>query len=240
MSWEEETAAALSRDFPDFEPTAVPIFSGGRRAWRGVLRPFARTGEIVDIVAHFEAERAVNILPGGVLHHDPDCTERHELSYAGALVNMDVEFEVVIVDRGEVLHPPVYCVRPPISADIYPGHPHPRQNEPALVGSTRVHGLCIHLRSEHTDRGAEMFVRLIDQTATYLAKHLVWVRTVGLMTSDRNGRRRCLLEEGRGLGAMLSTPDSRESGVGWAGHWPGPAVPHQPHDMLQMLSPDDE
>ncbi len=162
----------------------------------------------------------------------PDMNERY-------LVNMGTEFLVRVLEYADGRHSEVYAIRPEISRQRYPLHPHLRDDRSALLGGRCLQALCTDFAP---DKACSSLVDVLDFAAIFLAKHLVWVRTRYYV--DRLRGRVLFIPAPRepltdfpeiyrgpeynihAARLLRSFPYPFQERFGWEGFWPGPAAPH--------------
>jgi hypothetical protein len=240
LTGDESTEGLIRTLYPGFARIPVPDLRGARRAWRGPLRPLAAAEEVLAIISDLEADASVNVLEGGVLHHDPDCRRDHsDLWYAERLLRMDVEFDVVLADQGADAHPQVFSVRPEISERTYPTYPHIRGDRLARIDGRELPALCTYLSSDGSLPEDEMMlVHALDFASIFLAKHVVWLRTATLVRL-RPGLPPLEVAAGSGIELHFPVP-AANSNLRWIGHWPGPVAPHGAAAMFKAIPPAAE
>lgn len=173
----ELPAAVLKAYYPQFSEVEVPAGTSAIRAWYGRVRPFRDEYIARAILRLFEADMALIIDQGEIL---PDDVARTLPSHwcEPLLVSMNMVFEVLLLDFEVPQHPRIYCVSPRICRRTFPCHPHLRDDISIAIGRGPLPALCIYSAAEHIFTGEEpRIVQFLDQSATYLAKHLIWTRT---------------------------------------------------------------
>jgi hypothetical protein len=182
-------ARAISEYYPQFVRVGPPPLAV--EAWQGVIRPFAECdqNELLLLLDDLAAGAQV-LVGGGCLHHDPNCPRVHSsIGFADQVANVRSEaFAIRLVVPPAPRHPRAIAIYPEISAARFPKHPHlfrggPRPGLPELSCSVE-DALCVCRPGdgEWSWRNGDL-VLLLDFTAIYLAKHVVWEKT----GADRGG-----------------------------------------------------
>lgn len=87
----------------------------------------------------------------------PDMNERY-------LVNMGTEFLVRVLEYADGRHSEVYAIRPEISRQRYPLHPHLRDDRSALLGGRCLQALCTDFAP---DKACSSLVDVLDFAAIW-------------------------------------------------------------------------
>jgi len=258
---EESCDDGLITLYPSFEPVLPPPRSGALRAWKGRIAPFQDGSELGKIVQDLERHVTVDIDVGGCLQHSPACTFNHsEPPYLFRLVRMNVPFDLLVLEFAGKRHRQAYCVRPEISSRTFPTHPHLRRDQ-IILTDLPVDAICPYRSDEMKYPG---LVEYLDYVSIFLAKHLVWVRTLDLVcyscgispkivhSSQRNSAHFALPLRAAGQPFLpwFIDPLSFENHLAaaatgyhidrWEGIWIGPSAPHDVGTILQTVAPNDE
>jgi hypothetical protein len=118
-------------------------------------------------------------------------------------------------------------------------NPHLRHDKSINIEGVSYPALCVYsgsLQQFGTDRNR--IEQFLDQVATYLAKHIIWLRTRRLYRQTVNGSElvRAKLPQERALHAELD----RSKDLFCEGHWPGKSAPSGPMPHLATIKPDEE
>lgn len=201
--WLEANRQVLAGYYPQFR--SVESMAVGRPgesvAWEGVLQPFQDTKELGLILDDLENEADVSIC-GGTLIHDRKCARTHATpSYLARVKHAQARYRVRAVAYPDSRHPRAFVESPHISKLNFPSHPH-------LNGDGSA---CSYFPSAgllpwdgHTLRV------LLDFTAIWLAKHIIWVDTGAENSGKWIGQ-----HVGHSIPELLCTvPESRECPCG--------------------------
>ena len=228
-------AAPELLDYIQLSDGAVPEGSGAIRAYRGFIRPFSDDATARRVLRALESGRPINI-DGGRL--DADYPDLPEHPYEEFLIDMAAPFIVLALEFPDPQRPRAYLLDPPMVARLSECC-HLRRDKKIHVEGKTVPALCVYSGALFRFKNDRPQVhQLLDQTATYLAKYLVWLRTRNLFRYGQNGK---LLLRKRRPGDPVTTAEiSRAPEVFWDGHWPGLAALSSHADHLAMIKPGDE
>jgi hypothetical protein len=244
----------LQEEYPQIVAVPVPKGSGASKAWECSIQPFADDHNLREIICDLHLDRVV-FSESGTLLHDPDCKVNHpQLGIEDFLKRMQVKFRILILEFTDGRHPRVYCLNPEISRTTFPCHPHLSDGWGIWLHRF-IPALCIYLASDNVyDSRQYYLLQLLDFTATWLAKHLVWTKTLKILDLNRQ----CVISNSPLLttGIDLNGPywpagqnptscaffqsRQKQTGFGAVGTWIGPAAPHDIPAMLSRISPQSE
>jgi SEC-C motif len=238
---------AIREHYPKFAQIPVPPSGKAERAWRGTIQPFDLTSEIPGLYSDLKDDRVVSVQSGFLRRLRSDgAIDRQDLNIR-YLVNMETEFNVVVLEYPDGRHPEAYAFKPEISRQRFPFHPHLRDDRSLLWGGRYLQAICTDYAP---DLVCSSLLDFLDYTTIFLAKHLVWMRTRRLI--DRRSDRIIILPEPgkevldnfellRGPEYNIqSSPFHRRfpypfaEWCGWNGYWPGSAAPHGYADNLRL------
>ncbi|WP_408609949.1 SEC-C metal-binding domain-containing protein [Candidatus Korobacter versatilis] len=160
-----------------------------------------------------------------------------------------MSFEVLLLEFDNPQHPWVYCVAPEVSRDVFPALLHIREDRSIWFRGRYIPGLCVYSASIFKfESWPSKSVQVLDQTATYLGKLVIWLRTRRLFHLNS--------------GVVLYTPAPGEQvrdteprinrnfpGIAkqllpitraWRGVWPGGVAPFGPAGHFQTIAPQEE
>jgi hypothetical protein len=234
------------RDFyPQFAEVPVPPGVGAQRAYIGTLQPFEPGSDVLSTCHDLRKDQTLNLqagalrsqeeVPRELLAHDP-CDPW--------LIKMHTTFTLLALEFANGKHPQGYSLTPEISRQRFPWHPHLRDDLDLFYQGRYRQALCCYFAPDGVCRS---MVDFFDFTSIYLAKHLMWERTLRLI--DRNTGN-ILFQPAPGTVIFDSTeprlgPDYSWRAApfvqmqpietrrfGWDGIWPGSAAPH---DLISNL-----
>lgn len=250
--------------YPSFEIVDPPPSCGAVRAWRGSIIPFPDSSQLGLICEDLDRHAVVAVDVGGCLRHQEDCRFLHSRpAYLSKLVHMNLGFDILVLEFAGTKHRQAYCLAPLISACTFPTHPHLRRDQRIWV-DRYVEALCPY-RSDET--GPLDFLTYLDFVSIYLAKHLVWVRTLSLVCYSEGLRAIEVYSPppngghftppipdahlpqvpctpwqtgSRSVETTLCAAASQTFSYTWEGTWLGPSAPHDVETILQTVTPDKE
>ena len=245
-----ESDAELDDYYTAFYQVEVPRGTSASRAWRGRLQPYRSDDEARNLITVLERGSTVSC-DQGFLSIGAGICERTAPHWAKPfLISMAQQFEVLILERPEPMHPIAFSLHPEISWYGFPGHPHLRSDIPLQYAGRTLHGLCVYSAADFMyARNVPRIVQYTDQVSGYLARHLVWERTRRLEdfaghilyqpnpgepifdTEPQMQRRESL--------PFLKFPKLHPERV-WRGHWPGKSAPAGPQLHLATIRPSQE
>lgn len=245
-----EDEPELDEFFTAFYEVEVPSGTSAIRAWRGRIQPYRSDDDARNLLISLERGSSITC-DQGFLSNGVEDLERVAKHWAKPfLVSMGQHFEVLILERASPMHPVAFSLRPEISWNRFPGHPHLRVDLPLQYAGRALHGLCIYSASEFAySRSAPRIVQFVDQVAAYLGRHLIWEKTRRL--EDFGGR--VLYQPLAGERIFDTEPQMqpRESlpclrhprrypERVWRGYWPGQCAPAGPQLHLTTIKPSQE
>lgn len=243
---ELESGPDLQRFYPGFSPAGVPSGTSARRAWIGSVQPFEDDESSRLVLRALDENRAVQIDRGTVRAISyPDVS--HPLEKL--LTTMRVSFQLLLLEFAPPMHPRVYGFKPRISWHAFPAHPHLRGDQRIEYGGARLPALCVYSAADFRYlKKSPLLVEFLDQTATFLAKQLIWIRTRRLFDIGTNK-----LIYAPPAGALILDLEPRvEDNVSavshcvrratrvWKGYWPGNTAPAGPAAHVATISPQSE
>jgi hypothetical protein len=249
-----EKGWVVAEQYPQIAAIRPPAGTGAFRAWTCVIQPFPDSCNLREIVSDLHLDRIVYNCSGSLIHN-PDCRESHPLvGIEDCLVRMDVSFTILVLEFDDGRHSRVYCLNPEISRCRFPYHPHLR-DDLGIWLQRFLPALCVYLASDNVyDFRQDKLLQLLDFTSSWLAKHLVWMRslnTVDILTGKIIGTRHLPVPEFDLSGPLWpggKNPDPHvrfrtdiaTKRFGAAGTWIGPVAPHDIPATLTRVSPNAE
>ena len=232
--------------YPGFSPVEVPSGTSARHAWIGSLQPFEDDESSRLLLRALDENRPVQIDQGTVRAIAyPDAS--HPLE--GLLTAMRISFKLLLLEFAPPAHPRVYGLKPRISQYVFPAHPHLRGDQRIEYGGARLPALCVYSAAEFRYlKEIPLPVEFLDQTATFLAKQLIWIRTRRLFDIDTDrliyapptGDR--VLDFEPRLEDNVPTVSRRVRWTTrvWRGYWPGDTAPAGSAAHVATISPHSE
>lgn len=233
-----------------FYQVEVPRGTSATRAWRGRLQPYRSDDFARNLLTTLERGSSISC-DQGFLSSGAERSERTAAHWAKPyLVSMGQQFEVLILERPEPMHPVAFSLRPEISWYRFPGHPHLRFDISLQHAGRTLHGLCVYSAADFTYvRNVPRIVQYVDQVSGYLARHLVWERTRRL--EDFAGR---ILHQPKVGEPIVDTEPRMQQREAmpflkrpvryperlWRGYWPGQSAPCGPQMHIDTIRPSQE
>ncbi len=169
-NWLDANRRVLAEFYPQFR-SVQPVAVGrpqASAASEGVLQPFRDTRDLDLILDDLENEAEV-LICAGTLIHDRECGRPHEAPpYLARVKHTHARYRVLAVAYPAPKHPRAFVESPHISQWNFPSHPHLNGDGSAC---SYFPSAGVLPRDGHTIRV------LLDFTAIWLAKHVVWVDT---------------------------------------------------------------
>jgi hypothetical protein len=228
-------AASELSDYVQFKACDVPKESGASRAYRGFIRPFSDDATARRVLRAIEGNRPITVFGGRL---DADDTGLPDHAHEDFLVEMGIPFTVMVLTFSDGQRSRTYLLDPPIIPRLS-ACPHLRPDKSIVIGGTKVPALCVYSGAVFKfDDDKSAIEQVLDQTATYLAKYLVWLRTRNLYRRTPEGDKlvhKRVPGEHVGNAEILLRINSF-----WEGYWPGPSAPSGPLAHIETISPEDE
>lgn len=230
------SAAPDLSDYTQFGLCDSPEESGAARTYKGFIRPFSDDQTARDILRAIDANIPLQI-SGGRLSVESSHIRKHP--FEDYLVEMAVPFAIMVLEFEGTEHPKAFLVSPRM-VPRFNMSPHLRPDKFVWIDGSPQPALCVYSGSlfrYRTDRNS--LEQFLDQTATYLAKYLIWLRTRQLFRPLPDGTRQFVYKRKPREAVMeLDLIHSRE--VYWDGFWPGPIAPSWPAQHLATIKREDE
>lgn len=237
----------LQEFYPQFLETPVPPHCAAEQAFIGTIQPFDESSDLLRICSDLREDRIVNV-QAGHLRHQENCSGLHRRSIDDArFVEMHTCFTVLALRFGQGRHPQAYALKPEISRQCYPLHPHLRDDLDLFFRGRYRQPLCAYFAP---DGVCQSLVDFLDFVSIFLAKHLMWEKTLKPMDRAASAT---LFQPEPGTPVIDSTlprlgpeysarnapllihmnhPETRR--FGWHGVWPGSAAPHDLESNLRL------
>ncbi|MGD0097988.1 MAG: SEC-C domain-containing protein [Terracidiphilus sp.] len=229
-------AAPELTDYPQFKPCDSPEESGAIRAYKGYIRPFSDDQTARDILRAIESHIPLQISEGR-LSLESSHIQKHP--FEDFLVGMAVPFVIMVVEFKGTEHPRAFLLRPRM-VPRYSLSPHLRTDKSVRIDGRSQPALCVYsgsLFQYRTDR--DPLEQFLDQTSTYLAKYLIWLRTRQLFFDSPDGMRHFVYKrKPQETFTEIDLVQSRD--LYWDGYWPGPIAPSWPAQHLATIKREDE
>jgi hypothetical protein len=228
-------AAPELSDYPQFTACKVPGGSGATKAYKGFIRPYSDDATARRVLQAIEENLRLEV-SGGRLDASPPAPKPHP--YRELLIGMAAPCTVLVLEFAGSEHARTFLLDPPMIPRLSQS-PHLRLDKSIKIDGASYPALCVYSGSLHRfEDGRSRLEQLLDQTATYLAKYIVWLRTRKLYQRTREGPqivRSKHLVRNPTAADLLGSPD-----LLYAGYWPGHSAPSGPAAHLATIRPDEE
>jgi hypothetical protein len=236
------TAAPAILEYPQFTRVSAPAGSDARSAWQGTIQPFADDLTAKQVLRRIESGAAFENDAGSLLCEQPPVMTPHPADRF--LMKMDMRFKILVLELPQFEHPCAYLLSPELSPQYLSFHPHTRRDCSITIANHRIPALCVYSGAifqfePDTDR----MVQFLDQVATYLARHAIWLRTRVLLRC--NVAEKDTIEDRPSPGEMIvdaetvqKTFDKKPGELYWNGYWPGKAAPSGTSEHLATIKPN--
>lgn len=237
------SAAPVSPFYKQFKSVGIPSGSGALRAWKGTIQPFANDDDARQIFRRLESNRSFQIDDGRLYCDELETLIPHPID--PFLIGMDIKCEVLVLEFSESKHPRAFLLSPAVSTSSLSWHPHLRIDKRIRIGRYVYPALCIFSGAEFQySADIEKLVQFFDQTATYLARHIIWLRTRILLEVSLFAVDKILYKPLPGISIVDTvTPLMRQRTAGrryWTGYWPGKIAPSGAAAHLQSIRSNQE
>ena len=192
------------------------------RVWQGIIVPFETDADARLALRILAVDGAIPVHGGTLRPSARTHLAKHPAEFR--LTATDLAFDVLVVEFDAPAHPWAFSLSPSIFQP-YPGyHPHLRMDRSLCLPSKELHALCVYSSAEFAfDLSRAIVPQFIDQVAIFLAKHVIWLRTLRLFGMDG-----VMIHDGIDMSTLMSTlpaesvwsivPAARNE---WMGLWPG-------------------
>lgn len=224
--------------FPQFEEVDVPqnVFLIERtvagvpvktrvtpvRAWQGLITPLPDDDGACNVVRALVADADVKVDGGHVVALDNP--ELRPIRAETRMRETGLSFDVLVLEFDPPSHPWVFSLSPAIRQRPERHHPHLRSDRIVELPSRTVHGFCVYSSAEFKfDESSPAMEQFLAQVSIFLAKHVVWLKTLGVVNAKGE-----VIHDGLSLETLYSSvPASNlwqrnpEERAIWLGFWPG-------------------
>ena len=229
------SAAPELEIYDQFRSCALPEKSGASRAYLGFIRPFSEDAIAVRVACALDRDLPVQVDAGRL---DVSESGAPQLPFEKVLIKMALPFSVLALEFADSRRPRTYLVDPPIVPRVSDPE-HLRLDQCITVNGVVLPALCVYSGSLLEFTGDRTHVeQVLDQTAIYLAKYLVWLKTRRLYRRTATGIE--LVRERRPGEQALAAAIERSNDLFWRGYWPGRCAPSSPAGHLATIRPENE
>jgi hypothetical protein len=223
--------------YPQFAETNIPTGSGAVRAYRGFIRPFSDDQTARRVLRAIIAGQPLSVASGRL---DSEAKHLPPLAWVEALlIDMPIPCTVVVLEFAGNEHPRAYLIDPPM-VDRLSMSTHVRKDKTLIIEGQKLPALCIYSGNLFKyDDSAERLPQFLNQLSTYLAKHLIFLRTRCLSRIGKDGTIRPVSNRTRGESIKASTLRISKKYI-WYGRWFGPSAPMQARLHLRTVDPNGE
>jgi len=231
-------------DYPQFAPTDIPQSSGATRAWIGSIQPFLDDAAARRFVRCVDAGKPFDVLQGTI---ETDTLLENPHWADPWLVKTTMRFKLLILEFREPEHPRSYSLQPEISRQMHPLHPHLRTDRAVLANRRLIPAMCVYSGSEFKySPNWPKIVQFLDQTATFVGRHIIWLKT-RTQLPHRFGDRflsplpgEPIFDHGPLYLADRNFSTIRFQPSFWSGYWPGASAPCGIESHLKSIGTSQE
>lgn len=229
------SAAPELEIYDQFRSCEVPGESEASRTYLGFIRPFSEDAVAIRVARALDWDFPVQVDAGRL---DVPESGAPPLPFEKLLTKMALPFSVLALEFSDTRRPRTYLVDPPMVPRVSDCE-HLRLDKCITVNGAVLPALCVYSGSllEFTDNRTHV-EQVLDQTAIYLAKYLVWLRTRRLYR--RTATRIELVRERRPSEQAFAAAIERANDLFWRGYWPGRCAPSSPAGHLATIKPENE
>src|ERR1035441_6430225 len=222
-------------DYPQFTTCDVPDGSSASKAYRGFIRPFSDDATARRVLRAIEEDLPLKV-SGGRLEVELPAPQSHRLDEF--LVDMATPHTILVLEFSGSEHPRTFLLDPPMIPRISQCY-HLRTDKSIQIDGKQFPALCVYSGSlQRFDSRRSRLEQLLDQTATYLAKYLIWLRSRRLYRRTPNGVQ--LVRPRTPRGKITTAEVSRSADLFWEGYWPGRSAPSGPAAPRATIRPEAE
>jgi len=230
------TAAPDLSDYTQFIACPVPEESGARTAYKGFIRPFSDDATARRVFRAIEDGVPLQVDAGRL---DVELPEPRSHRLDPHLVDMAEPFTILLLDLPGLERPRTYLLDPPMVPRLS-ACPHLRTDKSIQIEGQTYPALCVYSGAlEKFAAGRSRLEQHLDQTATYLAKYLIWLRTRMLFRPTIYDGREFVFRR-RPDEAVTVFDLTHSHDVYWDGYWPGTVAPSGPGQHLATIKRGDE
>ncbi len=212
------TAAPELSDYPQFIACNIPDDSGASRAFQGYIRPFSDDATARRVLQAIEDGIPLKV-NGGRL--DVELPDRRNHRFDPYLIDMAEPFTVLLLEFPGIERPRSYLLDPPMIPRLSQCS-HLRGDRVIHINGKPFPALCIYSGAvQQFDRNSSRLEQQLDQTATFLAKYLIWLKTRALYRRTNEGPK--LVHSRKSHDKITMAEVSRGTDFFWNGYCPGPA-----------------
>jgi hypothetical protein len=222
-------------EYTQFQQCEVPDRSEASRAFVGFLRPFSDDATAKRVLRALEHDRALDVFGGRLdaSYHDLPKSKFEEF-----LIETAAPFKVLALEFSDSRRPRTYLLDPPMIARLSECT-HLRKDRSVTFRGANIPALCVYSGSIFKfEDGSSKIQQMLDQTATYLAKYVVWLSTRNLFRKTDTGA--TLVRQRAPNDPVTSVEVARNPDCFWRGYWPGRSAPSGSLAHLETIKPTDE
>jgi hypothetical protein len=235
FSWAPPPAVPELYDYTQFTVCSAPVNSGASRAYKGFIRPFSDDATARRVLRAIEDGTPLHV-SGGRL--DVELSELKDHPLDQYLIDMAEPFTILLLEFAGSERPRSYLLDPPMIPRFSQCY-HLRTDRSIQIDGDRLAALCVYSGAvQEFDSRRSRLEQQLDQTATFLAKYLIWLRTRQLYRRTNEGPK--LVRRRTPHGKITMAEVSRGPDFFWNGYWPGPCAPSGPEAHLATITPDQE
>ena len=238
-------AAPEIPDYPNFITTGIPDGCNAVRAWTGTIQPFTDDAAARRFLHCIEHGKPFDVVAGTIDASAPIGAHHWADPW---IVDTEVQFQLLVLEFDGKEHPRAHALRPEISRNMHPLHPHLRDDKLVRIGQRLLPALCIFSGATFQySLGPPRLVQFLDQVTAYIGRHIIWMKT-RLELPERFGDGFRTPRPGEPIFGQVSTVQAdrrfvqrqRRRELLWDGYWPGPVAPSGAANHLRLISPSQD
>jgi len=231
-----ETPAPPIPMYPQFVETVIPDHCAAVRAYRGFIRPFTDDETARRVLRAITANESLQVSAGRLDSLARDLPIHRSEEY---LVNMAIPCTVVVLEFSGTKHHSAYLIDP-IQVPRFSANRHTWWKSKVAIDGIAIPELCVYSGNLFKyDSTCERLPQFLNQLSTYLAKHLIFLRTRMLYRLHKDGTLRMVKRRKPWELVRRGIPTLGQQ-LQWLGFWPGQVAPHGAAEHLHTVDPDDE
>jgi SEC-C motif-containing protein len=222
--------------YPQFAETVVPDGCAAARAYRGFIRPFSDDETAQRVLRAITADEPLQVSAGRL---DSCAKNLPTHRFENYLVEMAVPCTVVVLEFPGTRHHSAYLLDP-IQVPRFSANRHTWWKSTVVIDGKAIPELCVYAGNLFKyDPTCGRLPQFLNQLSTYLAKHLIFLRTRLLYRLHKNGTLQIVKRRKPWEPVRRGVPTLGDQ-LQWLGFWPGQAAPHGAAEHLRTVDPDGE
>jgi hypothetical protein len=222
--------------YPQFVETVLPDGCAAVRAYRGTIRPFSDDATARRVLRAITANEPLCVSAGRL---DSSAANLPIHRWEDYLVDMPVPCTVVVLEFLGSKHHSAYLIDP-IQVPRFSANRHTWGKSKVVIDDQAIPELCVYSGNLFKyDPACDRLPQFLNQLSTYLAKHLIFLRTRMLYRLHKDGTLHMVKRRKPWEPVRRGVPTLGEQ-LRWLGFWPGQAAPQGAAEHLRTVDPDGE